>query len=255
MQLDCLLDSLMVNAPRAFSIAVLWRSTDFIFDDGYERCMELHAGVDWRHEDDFRAQTLALVGDDAPVCFFTDDDIVYRPVPPLPVLSLTWSAFSLRLGRNTRTCYPHNCEQTLPLVFRGSQEWCAWPWWTGDGDFGYPGSLDGHVMHGQQVLDIMRASVFHNPNTLEDVLMQGLASVSHSRVLAAFGESCVVSIPANRVTETHLTNRVWGEPSYAREKLAAAFVDGFRIDWPSMDFSDVHGAHQEIAYVLTEDAR
>jgi hypothetical protein len=206
---------------------------------------------------DFREDVLALVRRATEyVCFFTDDDLLRRPLPaPIPMGDLL--AFSLRLGANTTRCYPHDAEQRLPWPAWTEASHLEWDWRGAEGDFGYPASLDGHVFH----RDIFKAMLmgserwdqWHNPNTLEDALCAGVPQFAQGGAylpMGCFPHSVLVNVPANRVTETHDTNRVMDAPAYTPEALNDMFLDGWRIDWQAMQYDKVDAAHCELTYVF-----
>jgi hypothetical protein len=207
-------------------------------------------------EGDFREDVLTLVRDASEsVCFFTDDDILYRPLVA-PMIPSRLLAFSLRLGANTTRCYPHDAEQPLPIVLNDDEDWREWEWKQSDGDFGYPLSLDGHIMNTDMVRPILEESQFGNPNQMEDKLAwtaNGTSRLDARPRMGSFPESVLVNVPANRVTETHDTNRVMDAPAYTPLALNDFFLDGWRIAWDEMDYSGVNAAHTELTYVLKKD--
>lgn len=260
-QLDALLMSLERNAPGVFDITVLWRSTSPEFYRGYLRLLEINSYASiLEHEGDFRTDVMRYLPERGPVVFFTDDSILYRPLPSIPdVFGADLAAFSLRLGANTTRCYPHNRDQRVPDQFEtlwwpdeAANQTAMWDWREADGDFGYPASLDGHIMLATDVRHMIGNQGFTNPNTLEDVLaFHARGRLPHA--LAAFGQSCLVGIPANRVADTHDTNRAGDLSSYSIETLNSLFLDGYRVNIDAMDWTLVDGAHSEIPLVLEKE--
>ena len=123
--------------------------------------------------------------------------------------------FSLRLGRNTSICYPLKGRDQRVPHFIDMDDHLIWGWATGDGDFGYPGSLDGHIFRKTDLLPMLRASRQWNPNTLEDVLTQGVYALSKSS-MACFPQSVLVGIPANSLSspaigKNYLIDQTWVE--------------------------------------------
>jgi hypothetical protein len=264
MQLDALLSSLEVN--RGFDAMVLYAASTPEFWRGYKACIRYHLGLRcpaWMKEFSFREDVEGLVRSAGEyVCFFTDDDILYRPLPPilyrpgdpLPMLG-NLLTFSLRLGANTTRCYPHDAEQRLPDVLNDDEDWREWDWRASEGDFGYPSSLDGHVFHRDifkaMLMGSERWNQWHNPNTLEDALCWGARDMLGN--MGCFPHSVLVNVPANRTTETHDTNRVMDAPAYTTEALNEMFLDGWRIDWQAMKYTGVNAAHCELTYVFSKD--
>ncbi len=269
-QLDTLLSSLATNAPGVFQPTVIYRYDTSEFKDGYARLKYLRGGqgIRWIRERVFQQQVrdwlayAATVGEY--VCCFTDDDILYRPLPcPPPMGDLI--AFSLRLGSNTTETYPHRATYPLPRFTDGGgkEAHLEWDWRGLPGDWGYVASLDGHVF----ARDIFKAMLvasprqeWSNPNELEDALMGGIHEFGMKPETAGlflpmgcFPDSVLVNVPANIVTTSHLTNRVMDAPAYTPAALNGMFLDGWRINWRAMDYSGVNAAHAELAFVLSKD--
>lgn len=257
-QLDLLLRSLKANGRALplnvfFPLVVLYRATDEAYAEGYERVWVEHPDVMPMPEVDFAndlvGHCIAPFGEGF-VTTFCDDDVLYRHVRDDVITDLLSAdyeilCFSLRLGQNTGTCYPLRRLQGLPrLEPRVNGKALGWLWRLGDGDFGYPGSLDGHVWRTADFRELIAGRHFHNPNTLEDALVAGCAG-SMCSGMACFPESALVGIPANRVTETHFGNR-YGEEHFESERwLNSRFLEGARLDLAAIRADKVSGAHTE----------
>lgn len=245
MQIDLLLRSL---PKELFPVYVIWRATSEDHDAAYGICAseqaeraafytESEGGLVWLARDLLDAADLA--------CFLTDDSVFYRQ-PHLPDhLPYGVLCHSFRLGLNTTVCYPHNRTQKVPAV-KAVDGVIGWHWQQADGDFAYPGSLDGHVFrasHLRRALMTVRADA--NPNQIEDHLNRwvGARLSGEFPLMTAEMQSSLVGIPTNRVTETH-ENRVGAGPS--PDELCERYLSGERIALDRMDFADVRGAHQEI---------
>lgn len=249
-QLDLLLTSLERNAPGVFDpIHVLWRATGPEYHEGYELCLRHHPEAWFMPEDAFASQVRYLLHSPAYATFLTDDDVLYRPWAgrlPARALGFDVACVSLRLGRNTDWCYPHGRRQELPRLIADDSHVLGWDWATADGDFGYPGSLDGHIFRGGDLYALLGDASFSNPNTLEDVLVARVSRLGKPR-MAAYAESCLLGIPANRVNETS-PNRNGETHPYDVAELNRRYLAGERIDLAAMDFSAVRGAHQELEF-------
>ena len=266
-QLDLLLRSLALNAPTLLADChVLWDAKRNTFFDGYDVAKTEWPDVVWHGQNKLRLdsdliRTLRSTPDGHHVVFLTDDSVVYRPLPysdPETVLDedehiLT---FSLRLGRNTTRCYPHNRDQALP-VFGDEGDYIAWAWRMADGDFGYPGSLDGHIFRKEDLVWCLHqthgrdpARYWCTPNQVEDALMQKIV-LSSRELMASYPESVLVGVPVNRSNEeTHTTNRFG--VTHARDLLALneAYLAGGRLSLDSVRADEVDGAHAEFALEL-----
>lgn len=260
MQLDALLDSLATNAPGEFEPYVLFRADTFEYDKAYSRLQYIQP-AEWIREVNFADQLTRLIADvEGPVAFYVDDDILYRPIPGVPDMrelwAEHWACFSLRLGTNTTYCYPHQRDQRVPGS--GNAPMMSWPWREYEGDFSYPASLDGGIFQSDLIRAFLqmthpdpRFDKMSNPNQFEDYLASRFVAFHKPAMMASFAHSALVGIPANRVTETHVANRVM--ESHTTEELNGMFLDGYRIAWRDMDYSQVNAAHCEIPYVFTKE--
>lgn len=246
MQLDACLRSIERLSPYGGPIVVIYRATNPAFGEGYE-ALDVGPRVRLVAESDFRRDVLDVLSSGADYfAFHTDDDIFFRTISTAPIPPPGFAAFSLRLGTNTTQSYALNRSQKPPAM-RSREDLVAWDWTRADGDFGYPLSLNGHVLSAQLLLRLLRRARFSNPNHLEAELHVRRHLVPPW--MLAFRESSVVSIPANIVTSTH-TNRAGTDPELSPSALNERFLAGQRIDAGAMDFSSVRGAHQEIPLVF-----
>lgn len=192
------------------------------------------------------------------VCFMCDDGILYQPLPEEP----TWGwrmrtadevlCVSLRLGQNTWECYPSNHVNAKPSAFTGKiNESLVWRWtleprFPGESDFGYPGSIDGHIFRTADVRRMLDGKSFPNPTALECALYDGCNELSDERpFMACYPHSVYVGNPINRVSEQSGVRYGESYPVTADE-CNQRFLAGERIDLEALDFSHVNGAHTEI---------
>jgi len=260
-QLDLCLRSIKENAAGFVNdVVVLWKASHRDHEKGYNLCRADHPDVMFIRESDFWNDTLAIVNNgylNETAMFVMDDDVIYRPVvAPYPedVLELNGRAicFSLRLGANTTECYPLRRSQGQPhITFSpvGEGQYGTWDWMASDADFGYPGSLDGHVFRTPELAMMLEGATFSNPNQLEEALV---SSTRHmlAPTMCGYRLSHLVGIPANRVSDTHHTNR-YGETNYEPETLLnRTYLDGSRITLDSVDPRKVNAAHVEFPLVF-----
>lgn len=246
MQLHALLESTGRYASHLYrTVTVLYRATTPLMRLGYLDCLSAHVSlVDQAIEEgDFREDVLEwLRGQEArrPFGFLVDDDVWFRPAPE----PIDAPIVSYRLGLNTDRCYPADARQAIPRTGE-LRSWLNWDWRDGTYDFAYPLSLDGHLFARRAMLEpIVESLSFRDPTTLEAGMAGRALELAASRMIAP-KMSCLVSIPANRVSESG-GGRNAGRGDWAPEALNRMYLDGWRIDLETMDFSDVRGAHQEI---------
>jgi hypothetical protein len=253
MQLEACLRSIERFAPYDNPVTVIHKATGEAFEEGYRQLASDIGQVRFvQQSDDFRRDVLRAVdGRFEYTVFHTDDDVFFRKPLMRPRMGDRFAAFSLRLGENTTYCYPESSDQPIPR--RDQREsFIAWNWIRASQDFAYPMSLDGHIFPTTVLRRVLAYARFDNPNDLETEL-HVRRHLAPSGMLA-YQHSCVVSIPANIVTPTY-RNRVSQDPKWSPDSLNRRFLSGERIDLDAMNFSDVRGAHQEIPFVFTQEAR
>ncbi|MFL5915902.1 MAG: hypothetical protein ACJ752_09715 [Gaiellaceae bacterium] len=251
MQVHACLRSIERFAPYGESVAVLYKASNSEFADAYRIVAEETSAEFIAQSDDFRRHVLQLIGAaNDHIVFHTDDDVFFRGTPLVPELTDQTGCFSFRLGLNTTYSYPADRPQAVPNHI-SADDVIAWDWTQAQHDFGYPLSLDGHVMRTSLLLRLLGHMRFANPNELEEEL--ALKRYLVPRWMMSFSESCLVSIPVNIVSGTH-TNRAGGDPEMSPQALNARFLAGERIDLDAMDFSGVRAAHQEIPLVFGQSS-
>ena len=252
-QLDLLLRSLTVNAPDLFSrIEVLWHCNPGTMEEGYEHCIGLHyrnKKITFTAQTIFRMEVEMLmdaVTEDF-VAFGMDDCVLYRPLPEGVVeFADDVLCFSLRLGMNTRVCYPMQTTQWFGVQKPDEHgQTIAWEWGKASGDLGYPGSLDFHLWRTADIWPALAEYNWENsPNEIEDCLVAHCRELAEEKPrVASFSESCVVGIPANRVSATHEGNRMEGRKDETPEALNERFLAGGRLSLATVDAAKVDGAH------------
>jgi hypothetical protein len=251
MQLDALLRSIETHAQALYGeTTVLYRSDSPMHALAYLDCLKAHPRVESQRQSssfelDLREWFDRSSGDW--IGFHCDDDLFYRSplVEPLPAADEL--CYALRLGKNTTFCHPLGVEQQVPTAL----EVCGAPWFwpAADHDFGYPFSLDGHIYRRSSIGALLAELRFDSPNDFEHRGQLLMREPGWPKLIHAPYRSCVVSVPANRVNDGY-ANPCSDNPDWQPANLTVRFLAGERI-WPErMDFSDVHGAHQEIPLVI-----
>ena len=252
-QLDLLLRSIARNGARQFDATVIYGSSTTASDHGYDD-LDAAVPVVWRFDgrggkgtfEDHVRSSLDSAGEF--VCFMCDDDILYRPAPVFSgIRSEETLCWSLRLGLNTVRQYPSDLPQAWP--WRSPDGPFVWDWRTADLDFGYPGSVDGHIFRTADVRRMLAGRSFPNPTSLECALVEGCNEIAEERpLMACYPHSVLVGNPINRVSAQSNVRYGTRYPVTAAE-CQERFGRGERIDLNSLDFSEVDGAHSEIQLV------
>lgn len=243
-QLDLLLQSLEKNAEPE-ETRVFWLASSLRFWDGYRALYLLEQQL---HPGDFNAELRETLDDtqDETVTFFCDDDVLFRSA--LGARSLLLSSpgmlsFSLRLGRgNVHQDWPFQPHETrLPPMWY----WELLP----RHDFGFPGSIDGHVFRTADVVRMIGGDVIETPTALEAILAHRCDMLKDERpLMGCFPDQRLVGVPVNRVSEQ--SGCGFGErfPQSA-EEMNERWLAGERIDLEALDFSGVDGCHVEVPFV------
>lgn len=182
------------------------------------------------------------------VCFMCDDGCLIRPVwSHMTEIEMSLEdeqvlCFSLRYGENTTHCHPLGREQAWPGH--------SWDWREQPYDFGYPGSVDGHIFR-RDDLQVMLSPLrkFENPTTLEVTLdRQCRRHFGTTRpLMASCARSRYVGIPVNRVSDQSGV-RAGDEYPQSVAELARRYDNGERIDLDKIDVEAIDGPHCEIEF-------
>lgn len=257
-QLDLLLRSMEENFNHvSTNVRVLYTATNSEFEMGYSKLIDKFPNVIWDEEADFERDTRwALDRASEYVCFFVDDNIVYRP-PPLTedqtedlfAQSEHIGCLSLRLGENTYIQDPHTNQRVAlqhKIEYMQVTPDCkllVWNWKTiGYNNFGYPFSVDGHIYKTQVVQDGLDYD-FPNPNGFEGRFVH----TNIPQIMCCPELSCVVNTPLNLVGSSN--NKAGVKYGASLEELNTNFISGKTISLDTVDPSTVIGCHQEMELI------
>lgn len=255
-QLHLLLESIAQNAPLFFDTAAVLYKADADYITSYDRLKhdwKARCPIYFHSERHFQSDLLSLIDDRFEfTTFLVDDMVVFEPLGAAKTDILSWITaeaicFSLRLGKNCCYSHPANIHYQLGpheehgkfIRFSFREQPLS--------DFSYPLSSDGHTFQTHQLKMLLNQITFANPNTMESNLQFWLNFTP--ALVVAFSRSKAVSIPVNIVNDTHF-NRHGTEYAYSLKELNDRYLKGEIIDLAQMDFYDIRGPHQEIAYVF-----
>jgi hypothetical protein len=265
-QLELLLDSMVENCPGVFNINILYTSSNDDFAKGYKELKDITRK--FGTEDEFHFNWVEETGDfkkdlmgmfDANyeyTCFFTDDDIFYQPIKEEEIVRFMEDedvfCFSLRLGKNTMFCYTMNKDNKLHNEEIIEDRFMKWEWVKHYLDFGYPLSVDGHVFRTNEIKKLTGKVSFENPNTYEAGLQ--MFDYFPREFMVSYKTNRLVNSPTN-VVQTVFPNRKGEEFSYTAQELNENYLNGKKIDYKSIDFSDIKGCHQELRFDFIDEPR
>jgi hypothetical protein len=260
-QLDLLLRSLTQNLPDFNDIVVLYKATTERFEEGYTKLISRFPEITYISEINFEQTTFYVLENLCKkyVCFFVDDNIIYRRsgITPRHIVSLFdqiehMGCFSMRLGLNTVVQAPYaNPPRTLNInwpmkqVKIEDQLMLAWQWnaLPPHDNFGYGFSVDGHVYNKQVVLNGLTYE-FDTPNAFE-----GRFEPKHiPPVMMCSQQSILVNNPINLVgSSNNDAGKWWG---HTLEELNNAYLGDKIINLEPLCKNKVVGCHQEMEIEL-----
>jgi hypothetical protein len=263
-QLNLLLDSIRKNCSHLFDITIIYSVSGDEFQEGYDLLQRQSKNIRWIKQQtppsDFKKITLEAINQsDKYVCFFTDDDIVYRRIDTsINSVDALFEHFndkkdlllclSLRLGSNTIVQSQYR-QTTCPFpdtkIIVNNGEYVVWDWTKipTNTNFGYPFSVDGHIYKTKRVLEMITYD-FDTPNNFEQ--SDSFNRQTAPPFMARLDKSVVVNDPINIVgSSKNKAGEVYG---IELRELNRLFLSGRFIDLDAMDFSNVKGCHQEIQY-------
>lgn len=186
------------------------------------------------------------------VFFLVDDNMFIEPVDvsELSVHASTFAVPTLRLGENLERSYTVQKSQQTPSLMRhvvssdiydSPIDMLSWVWGSGELDWGYPLSVDGHIFQRNEILAIAKAIDFDSPNTFEGTL-QKFNFAFQWRLGVCYRKSKLINIPYNRVQSDF--ENIHGE--IHQDEMLKMWEDGYRIDRTSYYGFVNESAHQEL---------
>ena len=284
LQLDLTLRSIKANLGFFDEVVVLYDISSDEHKLAYEKLSKEHENVQFirqvgHYKNIFVAtQTIIKNSKNDYIGMFTDDIIAYRQttngrkiLDALETLvdgsdeAVYPFVFSLRLGGNTtqREHYGELYNDILPEVFQVDDSlfwmWTMIPY---GGYWGYPLSLDGHIIRKKQWLTFFEELVIldrhysnkgvvprakfswaQTPNTIESKLQRNNYDLTN--VMCSAVESCIVNSPNNRV-QNDVQNSSGDVYNYDAEYLNTLFLNGARIALQKINFPEIRCPHTEI---------
>lgn len=266
MQLHLLLESILTNFDvEDFKLNILYKASNDEYNRGYNTIRDLFPQFSYKKEESFKQDLLTLFNDSEYTVFFTDDDIIYRPIKITKdelhnIFQISnANCFSLRLGLNTTNCYTmkklnklnkyethtffHDVKLIEPII--------SWKVADGTNDYAYPMSLDGHIFKTPFIKNLCEVLEYTNPNLFEAFLSNFTKS---DMTIASYEHSKLVNSPINRVQET-FQNLSGMKYRYSVEDLNEMYLDDVKLDLKKMNFEEINGCHQEIRPIFKVNAK
>ena len=259
MQLDCCLKTLYKQCQDVnnIDISILYTTTSEDHEKSYDILKQTHCDVDFIEENDFKENFLNIIQDRTHVLFVVDDTIFineFYVADMADALEYNHNEYvlgaSLRLGRNTKYCYPLDRLQKIPKLINGWYGLSKFDWEKAEYDFNYPLELSSSLYRLKDLMSIMETLHYNNPNELEYLLSinKGIFNKSY---LLCYKNSVAFSNPVNKVQNVN-NNKFATEHNYSPEYLLSMFLDGFRIEITVFEDLMPHGCHEEIEFLFTK---
>ena len=268
LQLDLCLKSINQNFLDSSHNVVIYKC-DKSYNEAYNTLKyEYKDTVDFLYQyDSLFSDILSVINgcDNEYICFFTDDDIVYRTVPDLSdgLFIENASCLSLRMGLNINKRSHEGIWSDDPPIqgnvysFNNDDRDKAFIFWNKTSHvygsyWSYSLSVDGHIFKVKDMKKMMKELCHlqnllnwkQNPNELEGAMQRFWTQTPPLIVSPAV--SCVVNSPNNRTSESCEEN-VSGEYfNFSEVDLRNKFMDGKRIDLNKINFPEINSPHIEI---------
>lgn len=237
LQLDAFLRSFERYVWPVLNVEVLYLATSERHEAAYHAVFARHKCAFPRGQRDFRADVLFLVPVSGAVVLFVDDQVFVRPWSVESIAGL-----SLRLAPHLTHCYTDNSAQAVPSFIPFTPDRLAWRWNQGQGDWGYPLSLDAHVFDAGELHGWLESCQFRSPNSLEEAL-QAFRPSFEDRLGFCYPQSRVVNVPWNKV-QTDCENRHEGLAS--ADDLLAQWEAGHQVDLTPFESLINVSVHQDM---------
>jgi hypothetical protein len=264
MQLDATLKSFYkhCNNPYQYEIQVIYRVSDYRYKQAYESLKTDYENVIFSKEYVFKQQLIQSIANKKYILFVVDDCIFVNNfnleiAKDLIKYNPEAIGFSLRLGKNTKICYPNNALNELPkeLNFNVIQEnkidivdWTK----VNNGDFGYPLEVSSSLYEICVIENLINNYNYKNPNDLEWVFACCAQNKKELTDLFFYETSVAFCNPVNKVQKVN-QNRSGSFLRYSTEELLHRFEQGERIDIDVFDGFVSNGCHQEVDLIMRKE--
>lgn len=254
MQLRATLESLFLHCKDCdkISLTVIYKVSNLLYRQQYDDLKKRFGNVTFIEEQDFKQQTLGVIGTFEYILFLVDDNLFVRDFCLADVVRVLRDnhdaiGFSLRLGRNTDYCYMLSSQQALPKFRQAGSGILKYYWPGRQYDFGYPLEVSSSVYRVRDILELLVQLEFSNPNTLEGQMAANSQLYSQARSsILCYECSVTFCNPVNVVQHVYDQNRAGANPNYTSERLAQLYRQGLAIDVTRYDGFVSNGVHQEV---------
>lgn len=212
LQLHALLCSYFEKVKNPVPVHILYRTSSSAHQKAYDEVFSLFrdrqvSSVYQKSKESFRVQLISIIDSlQAEKVFFLVDDIIF--IEDLDILDFVkfetrTAVASLRLGANLKRAYTkqknQNLPQFIPDIISDEDKLC-WIWESGELDWGYPLSVDGHLFSTQEIHVLVKNTDFNSPNTFEGNLQAHIKYFKHRHGIC-YKKSKILNTPINKVQD------------------------------------------------------
>jgi len=250
LQCDATLRSLYLNCNEYLDFHVLYTCSNKRHENSYKSLEKRHKFVEFRRENDFKSDLLQLIHDKMYVLFVVDDCIFTNNFSVNEIEELLEErddiiGFSLRLGLNTKYCYPENALQNIPeyTIYNNKM---IFDWENAEYDWGYPLELSSSIYKVKDIFPILYDCKYKNPNELEWLMYLNKDIYKKEKPkLSCYKQSVAFCNPINKVQTANAVNRSGNNIEYSAHSLLTEFEKCGRINLLPFNGFISNGAHQE----------
>lgn len=230
---------------------VIYKASNEKIEKNYREVAKEHPQTQFLKESNLKEDILECIERKRYVLFVVDDCIFTKKYSIDKISTFLdicdgVLGFSLRLGSNTRICYPIRQENDFPYMQKLGGDISAFSWkGKGIGDFFYPLEVSSSVYRVKDIKPLLENLQYNTPNSLEWALSNSTSAFNHLQFMLCYDISPAFCNPINRV-QTENNNRVGVNPKYSVENLLNLYEAGYRIDSSYFDGFVSNGCHQEI---------
>ncbi len=233
------------------NIYVLYNCSSKKYEEAYEKLKLEHSDTCFFRESNFKKDLLYLLNGYKNVLFMVDDCIFtnYFSLKEIQNILLDIPSsigFSLRLGRNTKECYPIKTKNQIPNVYMRPDSIIYFDWTSvNHGDFSYPLEVSSSIYRIKDLEPLLLSSYYHSPNSLESLFYMNLNQYRNFPILFAYEISCAFCNPLNKIQHENF-NRHGNKEEYSTHNLLSKYMHGYRANWRKFHGFISNGCHQEV---------
>lgn len=262
-QLQCLLKSLELNAPKLYKIQINYKYSNDDFRIGYEKLQKekFFLDIDWKLETNLRRDFISGIQTNKYKLFsmMTDDCIYYRKQNVIyeeieDLLGDSTLHFSTRLGRNSVVQnYQTNQLVHVPNYEEVNGQFLRWRYKNINSYYNtaYFGAQDGDIWDSSFFYSVVASILFNGFRELESNLCQRRKEFEYRPYICSFRQSSVVNIPVNQSQ-----GNLYSSEKYhiSLEEFNNKYLDGYKINLEkTFENVQIVGAHQEILPILHKE--